>query len=133
MTLYRERDYYHCEHCGAYHFPNPNPEGMRVLGENPEGYQCPLCGITFNMVTVDDFYRGYQCRNCRGLMFNRETFRETIETRRAKAKTPPEPVSRFDPTELERTVYCPICEKQMGRIDTWVLEALSSTPAIPVI
>jgi Zn-finger nucleic acid-binding protein len=48
------------------------------------------------------------------LLFKRTTFRETIETRRAKAKTPPEPVNRFSPSELERKIDCPVCTKRMG-------------------
>ena len=53
MVLYRERDYYHCEHCGSYHFPEENLQGLRVLGENPEGIKCPQCKATLNMATLD--------------------------------------------------------------------------------
>lgn len=114
MVLHRERDYYHCEHCGSYHFPNKSPDGMRVLGENPEGIQCPVCQVTLKMVTLDDTYRGFICPNCQGLMFNRTKFRETIDSRRAKVKPLPKPVSSFDPVELERDVLCPICTNKMG-------------------
>ena len=114
MELFRERDYYHCEHCDSYHFPDPTPDGLRILGENPDGHECPLCKITLNMIVIDDYYRGYQCSNCKGLMFNRTTFRETIDNRRSKTKAPPEPVNTFNPAELNREIYCPVCEKLMG-------------------
>ena len=113
MVLYRERDYYHCEHCGGYHFPSPTPDGMRILGENPEGYQCPLCQMQLKLMVIDDFYKGYHCSNCRGMMFNRTTFRETIETKRSRSKSPPDPINTFNPKELDRVIYCPVCNDQM--------------------
>lgn len=114
MQLFRERDYYHCDFCDSYHFPDPNPDGMRILGENPDGLECPLCKIPLNMTVIDNYYRGYHCSNCRGLMFNRTTFRETIDSRRSRTKSPADPVTIFNPAELSREVYCPVCEQQMG-------------------
>ncbi|MFV1949165.1 MAG: zf-TFIIB domain-containing protein [Anaerolineales bacterium] len=113
MVLYRERDYYHCEHCGSYHFPEENLQGLRVLGENPEGIKCPQCKATLNMATIDDYYRGFQCSNCRGLLFNRTRFREVIDKRRSKIKALAEPITTFNPSELERKTECPICFQEM--------------------
>jgi Zn-finger nucleic acid-binding protein len=86
---------------------------MRVLGENPEGITCPQCNIVLNMAVFDDFYQGYQCSNCQGLLFNRTTFREAIDNARSKIKTPPDPIRGFDSLELERKTFCPICEQPM--------------------
>jgi len=113
MILFRERDYYFCDHCKSYHFPEQKKDGLRVLGENPEGIKCPHCKIIMNLMTYDDFYQGYQCSKCLGLMFNRTTFRDAINSQRAKAKAPPEPHTTFDPVELERRTFCPVCEKEM--------------------
>lgn len=113
MVLIRERSYYHCEHCGSYHFPDPNHEGLRILGENPDGLKCPQCEISLSMMIADDFYRGFQCPNCRGLLFNRSSFRDVIDRRRATTQAPPAPVSTFNPTELERRTDCPICFQKM--------------------
>jgi Zn-finger nucleic acid-binding protein len=113
MTLFRERDYYYCDHCQSYHFPTQDQEGLRVLGENPEGINCPHCRILLNLITFDDFYRGYQCPKCLGLLFNRTTFREAIDFHRSRIKTPPEPFSNFDPGELVRVTYCSVCQTQM--------------------
>ena len=114
MILFRERDYYFCEHCTSYHFPDQSSQGLRVLGENPEGIKCPHCKIVLNLMTYDDYYQGYQCSKCQGLMFNRTTFRDAIDASRAKAKTPPAPYTTFDPVELERRTFCPTCEKEMA-------------------
>jgi len=113
MTLFRERDYYYCEHCGSYTFPDQNNQGLRVLGENPEGIACPQCQVILNLVTYADFFRGYQCPQCQGLLFNRTTFREAIDFQRSKTKLPSEPFSSYQPAELERKTFCPVCERQM--------------------
>lgn len=113
MILFRERDYYFCEHCKSYHFPEQSTEGLRVLGENPERIKCPHCKIVLNLMTYDDFYQGYQCSKCQGLMFNRTTFRDAINSHRSNAKAPPEPYTTYDPVELERRTFCPVCGKEM--------------------
>ena len=113
MVLNRDRDYYFCEYCGAYHFPDNNEDGIRTLGEDPERIKCPLCKIPFNLVTFDNHFKGYQCKNCRGILFNRNTFRNTIESRRARASTPPDPPTRFHEEELHRRVSCPKCAQPM--------------------
>ena len=114
MILVWEHDYYFCEYCGVYHFPSPSAEGIRNLGEAPERITCPLCHIPFDLVVFDDHYRGYQCSNCQGILFNRGTFRKTLENRRAKAVTPPELATRPSEEELTRQVYCPKCNQRMS-------------------
>jgi Zn-finger nucleic acid-binding protein/DNA-directed RNA polymerase subunit RPC12/RpoP len=113
MILFRERDYYYCEHCQSYHFPKQDQEGLRVLGENPEGIPCPHCRDLLHLITYDDFFQGYQCPKCQGLLFNRTIFREAIDFRRSRIKTSPEPFSHFNPDELDRATYCPSCQKKM--------------------
>jgi Zn-finger nucleic acid-binding protein len=113
MVLYRQRDYYHCEHCDSYYFPDETIDGLRVLGENPDGVKCPQCKTTLNLATIDNYFRGYRCTNCRGLLFDRTRFREVIDIRRSRTKAPPEPFNTFDPSELDRKTDCPICKQQM--------------------
>jgi len=114
MVLVRERDYYFCEYCGVYHFPSSSEDGIRDLGKAPERITCPLCKVPLNMVVLDDHYRGHQCSNCQGILFNRSTFRVTLDGRRARAKTPPEPPVRPQDEELERKVHCPKCAQLMS-------------------
>ena len=114
MELIRERDYYQCHYCGGYFFPGESPDGVRVLGKNPEGVTCPLCQIPLNMATFDEYYQGYQCSKCQGILFNRSAFRRTIEDRRARTTTPAEPPTRYREEELQRKVDCPGCSKTMS-------------------
>lgn len=113
MVLHRERDYYRCEYCETFFFPSASSEGIRMLGENPEGTQCPICRVLLQMVTLDDRYRGYHCERCRGFLFSRSTFRQLLESRRAKATTSSEPSTGYDPGELKRRINCPICHRVM--------------------
>ena len=113
MVLYREHDYYHCEHCNSFHFPRESTDGVRLLGEAPEGTKCPNCIIPLYMATLDETFRGYQCPNCNGLLLSRHSFRLTIETRRAPALNPPDPPRPLNHEELNRELDCPICQNMM--------------------
>jgi len=114
MELIRERDYYHCRYCSSYYFPDDSPDGVRILGENQDGLNCPLCRIPLKIAIFDDFYRGYHCGECQGILFNRTAFRKTIEHRRARATRPAEPPARYQAEELERHVLCPDCSQTMS-------------------
>ena len=113
MVLYREQDYFHCEHCNSFHFPAASQDGVRLFGEAPEGSLCPNCRIPLHMATLDDTYRGFQCKNCQGLLLARSSFRLTVETRRAKAVSPPDPPKPLNPQELSRKIDCPTCHQPM--------------------
>lgn len=113
MVLNRDREYYICEHCGAYHFPKSSADGIRDLGEDPDQIKCPLCQVPLNLISIDNHFKGHQCSNCKGFLFHRMTFRNAIESRRARATTPPEPQSLVNEEELHRQVNCPQCAAEM--------------------
>lgn len=114
MVLFREKEVFHCEYCGAYHFPPRSQEGIRQFGENKEKIVCPVCRDPLNQVTFYDRYRGYQCGTCRGILFNRKTFRKKVKERRASATTPAIIPERFESDELHRRVTCPKCKHEMS-------------------
>jgi Zn-finger nucleic acid-binding protein len=64
-------------------------------------------------MTFDDFFQGFNCPKCQGILFNRTTFRGAIEFHRSRTELPPEPFSAFDPAELERKVICSVCSEKM--------------------
>jgi Zn-finger nucleic acid-binding protein len=114
MVLIRERDFYRCEHCGSFHFPSSSPDGVRLVGENPEGIKCPLCDVVLQMATFDDQYRGYRCDKCRGLLFLRQVFAETVQARRRSAVTPIQVPDPPNPEELRRKLPCPGCSRPLS-------------------
>jgi Zn-finger nucleic acid-binding protein len=114
MTLYRERGYFRCEYCGAFHFPNPSRDGIRLLGQAPEKLPCPVCGESLYIALLDDVYRGHQCPKCRGLLLPTAVFRDVVLRRRAAAAEPPEPPRPRNLAELERRLACPRCGQTMN-------------------
>lgn len=113
MRLFRDQDYFYCEYCGAFHFPPASSDGIRSLGSNQEGIACPHCHVPLQIVTLDDRFQGHQCPHCQGFLFDRNTFRLTIETRRAMATTPPDPPRPLNQDELKRGIACPACTRSM--------------------
>ncbi len=65
------------------------------------------------MASLDNQYRGYQCKNCQGFLLTRGSFHLTVETRRARAITPPDPPKPLNRDELNRKLDCPICRQTM--------------------
>jgi len=114
MTLFRERDYFFCEYCGSFYFPPASTDGVRSLGINPKGMECPICQVPLQIVTLDNYYRGYQCDRCHGFLFDRITFRETVEHRRSLAEKPADSPKPLNPEELKRDVLCPACTQVMS-------------------
>jgi len=113
MVLYREQEYFHCEYCNSFHFPSLSNDGIRLLGEAPEGTLCPGCRVPLHIATLDNTYRGFQCKNCQGLLLSRSSFRLTVETRRPRATNQPDPPKLLNREELNRKLDCPICHQKM--------------------
>ena len=113
MTLFPDRGYAFCEHCGSFHFPEPTGEGIRLLGEAQDGLLCPLCHQPLLVATLGDSHPGYHCQACRGLLLERASFRGVVQLRRAHAVGPGVAPRPLDRRELERQVSCPSCERPM--------------------
>jgi Zn-finger nucleic acid-binding protein len=113
MLLVRDRDYFFCEYCGSFHFPQPEDDGVRLLDEAPEGLDCPICNLHLNRASLDG-NRVYTCHNCRGLLIPLLVFGETVKRLRARAKGPADKPRPLDPKELERRISCPNCHTPMG-------------------
>jgi Zn-finger nucleic acid-binding protein len=113
MTLYAERGYAFCTHCGAFHFPEPTSDGIRALGGARDDLRCPLCHQPLLVATLEERYPAHYCQACRGLLLERASFRGVIQLRRASAAGPgvaPRPLAR---AELARQVSCPACGQIM--------------------
>lgn len=113
MTLYADRGYAFCTHCGSFYFPEPTGEGIRALGEARDDLHCPLCHEPLLVAALDERYPAHYCQACRGLLFQRASFRGVIQLRRSRTPGPgvaPRPLER---AELARQVSCPACGRIM--------------------
>ncbi len=113
MLLVRDRDYFFCEYCGSFHFPQPSEDGVRLLDESPEQLSCPICNTALHRASLDGD-RVSSCPNCRGLLIPLVVFGENVRRLRARAKGPadkPRPINR---QELDRQINCPSCGQRMG-------------------
>jgi Zn-finger nucleic acid-binding protein len=111
MCLEEAKEYFHCEYCSTMHFPEPNADGIRVLGE-PSEVECPLCKARLVHAAAGGIRLLY-CERCRGVLSDMDAFVVMIQKLRAaleRASAPPRPTVW---EELEREVRCPNCQEPM--------------------
>ena len=111
MRLVRDRDYYVCDYCGTFHHPDPNRDGIRVLGESSD-LECPVCQITLVTAALDH-NRVWYCGNCRGILIHQGVLSFAVHYLRRQARDLTLP-RRFDPEELARPMRCPRCHRDMN-------------------
>ena len=114
MELFERRRYYHCRHCGSFHFIEAEErEGVRVLGRTADAANCPLCRAPLVRALVDDRHGVDHCARCRGVLMPRETFGALITDRRTNAAGPGLAPLPLDRRELTRQITCPGCGAKM--------------------
>ena len=114
MELFDRRRYYHCRHCGSFHFiETPERDGVRVLGAKADATNCPLCGAILVRALVDERYTVDHCVQCRGVLMPRAAFASVVNARRSNAVGPGHPPAPVDARELERQIRCPGCAAKM--------------------
>jgi Zn-finger nucleic acid-binding protein len=105
------RDYFYCEYCSSFAFPEPSPDGVVVLGERGD-VDCPICSTTLSTASVAEV-RVLHCVECRGVMVEQEAFSTIVRFLRAQATGEPDPVRPVNREELEREIACPCCGRTM--------------------
>ena len=110
MALVASRRYFHCHHCGTYHFPETvEADGVRIVGQSPDATKCPVCAIAMAQALLDGEHPIDFCARCRGILLPRTSFAMVTQKRRAwAASVPAEPVP-LNRDELRRRLACPTC------------------------
>lgn len=111
LKLVPGRDYFFCEYCGSFHFPDANRDGVRVLGETSQ-MTCPVCRIDLVSGSVDEV-RVLTCPKCRGVLMHQWNLYTIVRYLRAEfgeRDRPPRPLNRAD---LDREIFCPSCHRVM--------------------
>ncbi len=112
MRVDQARECLVCDYCRHQHFPEPNADGVRVLGV-PAAVCCPLCRTPLVVASAGGEPLLY-CERCRGMLIEVRVFVELVQELRARsaraAVPPPPPV---DQAELTRPAACPHCGRKM--------------------
>lgn len=111
MELVGNRGYFHCEHCGRFHFPDATSEGVNLLGE-PSEFSCPICEQSLQKALIDGEAVSF-CESCRGFLTTSDAFSLIVRKRRGKRSTHEQVRDPFDPGELKRRTPCPRCHRRM--------------------
>ncbi len=113
MRLILEKRQYVCNHCTSTYFPEPNSEGVRILGEKSLG-QCPVCRVPHLVFANVANKTVLHCQQCRGMLMQICELFPVIQVLRsqrpARSEVIPPPIN---PLELQRRISCPVCRRTM--------------------
>ena len=112
MHVAKGRDYLICDYCGATHFPDPNPDGVRVLGE-PTEFACPRCAVALVQASIAGAQVVY-CNQCHGLLIDMDDFMAVVEELRSRHEHSEYTGQQPDWRDLDRHTDCPKCKKRMN-------------------
>jgi Zn-finger nucleic acid-binding protein len=111
MRLEADKECLVCDYCGTVHFPEANPDGVRVL-EEPSPLHCPICDIALVHASVAR-QRMLYCGRCHGMLVGMDNFVAMVHNVRARHEISGEPSHQPDWTEMDRRIKCPQCSEQM--------------------
>jgi Zn-finger nucleic acid-binding protein len=111
LRLEDGKDHFVCQYCTRLHFPEPNEDGVRVLG-GPTEHSCPVCNAGLVHAAVAK-RRVHYCESCRGILVPMETFVEIVVELRSRFAGQSERPLPLDRRDLERVVECPVCRRRM--------------------
>ena len=111
MALVASRRYFHCRHCGTYHFLDKvEADGVRIVGQAPDATRCPVCATAMAQALLEDDSQPIDfCARCRGILLPRASFAAATQKRRAWATSVPAEPVRLNRDELRRQLACPKC------------------------
>lgn len=111
MRLKDDADYLICDYCETPHFPDPNADGVRVLGI-PAEIACPLCTISLTNASVAR-ERIFYCERCRGMLIAMGAFVEIVADLRSRRENTVDAAHPPDWRDLDRRIRCPKCSTVM--------------------
>lgn len=112
MRLVRERDWFECDHCGAFHFPSPSDDGVRRLGELSD-QRCDRCHVALEHASVEA-QRVVWCPRCEGMSVPKLALGRIVTQRVARRRERVASAAPLDPAELRRRRCCAQCGAGMA-------------------
>lgn len=102
---------FRCEYCQGVYTPEPNDEGVRLLGE-PSKLDCPVCGVPLETADLAG-HRILSCAKCQGLLVPMGDFVALLEQLRTDRSGGGAIQPAPDRKALDRHTQCPQCHKPM--------------------
>jgi Zn-finger nucleic acid-binding protein len=112
MKVEENQDFFHCEYCGCFEFPDPNLDEVALLDE-VSSLVCPVC----NKPLVSAVVKGvdiFSCPICRGTLISQSKMLPIL--RQVQLVDSAHEEFRFPQpqSEQERQILCPACQKKMA-------------------
>jgi len=107
MRLKDDSDYLICDYCETPHFPDPNDDGVRVLGVKA-GIPCPVCAIQLLHASIAR-ERIFYCERCHGMLIGMGVFSEIVSELRSRREISADVARPADWKDLDRRIHCPKC------------------------
>jgi Zn-finger nucleic acid-binding protein len=103
--------YLYCRFCSSLFFPEESQDKIDVVGVE-SAQRCPVCQDTLVAATAADVPVLY-CRRCHGVLINQALFAPLVKYLQAQTADPSAPLKPLNRDDLQRTLQCPQCERQM--------------------
>jgi Zn-finger nucleic acid-binding protein len=111
MRIVGNHNYFHCDHCDRFEFPEETGDGVVSLKE-PSTKSCPVCHVLLEKAVIEAEDVRF-CPRCRGFMAPLGAFGRIVNKRRALHGPHEQVLAPFDPEELKRVLACPLCDRKM--------------------
>jgi Zn-finger nucleic acid-binding protein len=112
MLLIQGRDYFFCQYCGSFHFPQQTSEGVRILDPLQHLVGCPICDEPLHRASINQ-YPALHCKKCKGTLMQQILFGEVVQYLRGRARGPADRPRLLEAREIERRIRCPNCSQMM--------------------
>jgi Zn-finger nucleic acid-binding protein len=112
MLLDTKRECLFCDYCGGTYCPEPNADGVRILGGDT-GRKCPVCGAHLVHAKAGGQRVSY-CETCAGFLVDMALFIHMIDGLRSEGRAALSHLPEVEWRELDRKLQCPSCGSAMN-------------------
>jgi Zn-finger nucleic acid-binding protein len=112
LKVEKGQDFYHCEYCGAYHFPDPNLDGVALLDE-VSSLCCPVCHKPLVLSVVKDIHIE-SCPVCRGNLIDQSRMLPLLREINPQDSIGEIKITPLERSEFKRDYACPSCKRKMA-------------------
>ncbi len=111
MTVEDGKNFFYCDYCGSYDFPDPNLDGVALLNE-PSPYSCPICNKPLVTASIGSIHI-FSCPVCRGNFIDQSKMLAILRQASSPDGSDEEQYHHLNGDELQRKAICPVCQQIM--------------------